>query len=61
MLCVYLLITFNRIGMTTSNHKNNSTSSRTSDKKFQAKSESSRTNQKTTIEINKAAQNKKSF
>lgn len=44
--------------MTTSNHKNNIPSSRTSDKKFQAKSQSSRTNQKSTNEVHKSVLSK---
>lgn len=39
--------------MTTSNHKNNISSARTSNKKTEPKSASSRTNEKTTIEIKK--------
>lgn len=40
--------------MTTSNHKNNIPSARTSAKKSEMKSASSRTNEKTTIEIKKS-------
>lgn len=39
--------------MTTSNHKNNVSSTRTSDKKSETKSTSSRHNEKTTTEIKK--------
>ncbi|WP_255459974.1 MULTISPECIES: hypothetical protein [unclassified Flavobacterium] len=39
--------------MTTSNHKNNISSTRTSEKKSGVKSASSRTNEKTTTEIKK--------
>jgi hypothetical protein len=41
--------------MTTSNHKNNISSARTSDKKVEVKSTSSRNNEKTTTEIKKTA------
>lgn len=45
--------------MTTSNHKNNISSARTSEKKSEVKSTSSRNNEKTTIEIKKISQDKK--
>ena len=44
--------------MTTSNHKNNISSARTSEKKSEIKSTSSRNNEKTTIEIKKISHNK---
>lgn|GEM_PF-3598339 len=44
--------------MTTSNHKNNVPSARTSDKKYQMKFTSSRNNQKTTTEIKKLVPSK---
>ncbi len=47
--------------MTTSNHKNNISSTRTSEKKSTVKSSSSRTNQKSTIEVNKSTLTKTNF
>ncbi|MCC9065609.1 hypothetical protein [Flavobacterium piscisymbiosum] len=44
--------------MTTSNHKNNVPSTRTSDKKSQVKFTASRSNEKTTTEIKKSASSK---
>lgn len=44
--------------MTTSNHKNNISSARTSEKKSEVKSTSSRNNEKTIIEIKKISHNK---
>jgi len=44
--------------MTTSNHKNNISSARTSEKKSEVKSTSSRNNEKTTIEIKKISHKK---
>ncbi|WP_161568404.1 hypothetical protein [Flavobacterium cupreum] len=40
--------------MTTSNHKNNVSSARTSDKKTEVKSTSSRHNDKVTVEVKKS-------
>lgn len=40
--------------MTTSHHKNNVSSARTSDKKTEAKSTSSRHNEKATVEVKKS-------
>lgn len=46
--------------MTTSNHKNNVSSSRTSDKKTESKSTSSRHNEKATSEVKKSILTKNS-